>query len=324
MQLAQFTDLRRRVPFGRSGRLVSRLGIGSSYGVGAAGVEAAYRDHGVNYFYWGTFRRGDFGRGVRQLARQHRDDLFIVIQTYSRVAALIRPSLQRALRKLRIEYADILLLGLFNQPPRPRLLEAASRLHDEGLVRQLGVSCHRRPTFAQYIAEGVFDPLMFRYNAAHRGAEQDIFPHLVSRGSRVPDQPAWASPETAPSPLVGEGWGGGAENREGVARQGPRPGTVSYTATRWGHLVDPARMPPGEPTPRASDCYRFVLTQPAVDVCLTGPANDEQLAEAMAALERGPMDEQERAWMRRVGDHVYQQRLGGGLRNRLRKIGGTG
>lgn len=277
-------NLRERVTLGRTGRQVSRLGIASSYGVGADALEAAYHEHGVNYLYWGTFRRKGFGRGVRKLARGHRDDLMIVVQTYSRIGKLMRPSVARALRQLDIDYADILVLGLFNQPPARRLLDAARRLCDEGLVRHLAVSCHRRPTFARYIEDEVFDPIMFRYNAAHRGAEREIFPHL--QGTH-------------------------------------RPGTISYTATRWGHLLDPRRVPTDEPKPRASDCYRFVLTQPVVDVCLTGPADAEQLAEALETLQRGPMDEEELAWMRRVGDHVYRRPLGRGLRNRLRKIGGN-
>lgn len=277
-------DLSQRVPLGRTGLQVSRLGIASSYGVGADALEAAYHEHGINYLYWGTFRRKGFGRGVRHLARKHRDDLVIVVQTYSRIGKLMRPSVARALRQLDLDYADVLLLGMFNRPPAARLVDAARRLQDEGLVRHLAVSCHRRPTFARYIEDEEFDPIMFRFNAAHRGAERDIFPHL---------------------------------------KREHRPGTVSYTATRWGHLLDAKRLPPDEPKPRGSDCYRFVLSQPLVDVCLTGPADAEQLSEALASLERGPMDEQELAWMRRVGDYVYGQPLGSGLRNRLRKIGGN-
>jgi predicted aldo/keto reductase-like oxidoreductase len=79
---------------------------------------------------------------------------------------------------------------------------------------------------------------------------------------------------------------------------------VAYTATRWGALMDPTLTPAGDPTPRASDCYRFALTRPEVDVVIAGPKNGEELDEAMAALDRGPMSEDELAWMRRVGDAV--------------------
>ena len=127
------------------------------------------------------------------------------------------------------------------------------------------ISCHHRPTFAKYIADPVWGAIMVRYNAAHRGAEGEVFPHLA-----MPDP----------------------------------PGVVAYTATRWGALLDPTLVPKGEPVPRASDCYRFALSRPEVDVVISGPSNGEELDEALAALDRGPMSDDELAWMRRVGDGV--------------------
>jgi hypothetical protein len=38
---------------------------------------------------------------------------------------------------------------------------------------------------------------------------------------------------------------------------------------------------------------------------MTGPANAEQMAEALEALRRGPMSEAELAWMRRVGAAIH-------------------
>jgi predicted aldo/keto reductase-like oxidoreductase len=74
---------------------------------------------------------------------------------------------------------------------------------------------------------------------------------------------------------------------------------VAYTATSWGRLLR-AKVA-GEPTPTAADCYRFVLTRPEVDVCLTGPANAAQMDEALRAISLGPMTPDELAWMRRAG-----------------------
>ena len=70
---------------------------------------------------------------------------------------------------------------------------------------------------------------------------------------------------------------------------------LAYTATRWGSLVGPAS---------ATDCYRFVLTHPAVTSVLFAPASRDQMIEALAALERGPMTPDELASMARVGDAV--------------------
>jgi aryl-alcohol dehydrogenase-like predicted oxidoreductase len=266
------SDLRTRTTLGRTGLSVGRLGLGSSYGIGAADVERAF-ERGVDLFYWGSARRSGFGAGVRALAARRREDVRIVVQTYTRVARLMRRSLERALRKLGTDHTDILLLGWWNAPPPRRIVDAALALVEAGRARHVMVSCHHRPTFRALAEEPAVGALMVRYNAAHPGAEQDVFPHLAA----------------------------------------PRPGVVAYTATRWGQLLDPRHTPPGEPTPRGSDCYRFALTHPAVDVCLAGPKDTAELDEALAALDRGPMDPDELAWMKRVGERVRKIPIPAGL-----------
>jgi aryl-alcohol dehydrogenase-like predicted oxidoreductase len=253
-----------RVTLGRTGLSSSALGLGSSYGIGERDVERAF-ERGVNYLYWGSARRGGFGRAIRRLAQSHRDDMIVVVQSYARVGLAVRPSLENALRRLRIDHADFLLLGWWNKKPPRRILDAALRLRDEGKVHHLMISCHHRPSFVDYIADPAFGAIMVRYNAAHTGAEREVFPHL------------------------GE----------------DPPGVVSYTTTRWGALLDASLVPATEPVPRASDCYRFALTHPGVSLCLAGPKNGAELDEAMAALDRGPMDADELAWMRRVGLGVH-------------------
>jgi aryl-alcohol dehydrogenase-like predicted oxidoreductase len=264
------TDFRTLVPLGQTGLQVSRLGIGSSFTGDPAFIEEAV-EQGVNYLYWGSIRRPAFGRAIRNVARRNREAVVLTVQSYTRVAALLAPSIDIALLRAGIEYFDFLLLGMWNKPPGQELLDAAQRLVEKGKVRHLMLSTHNRPSlqehFRQYSAkESPFDVFMLRYNAANRGAEDDVFPHL-------PDS--------------------------------PNPGIVAYTATRWGHLLDPKKMPAGEQTPPARDCYRFALSNSAVSMVLCGPANREQMQEALRALEAGPLDADEMARMRHIGDHIY-------------------
>ena len=109
---------------------------------------------------------------------------------------------------------------------------------------------------------------MIRYNAAHRGAEHDIFPQLAQYN----------------------------------------PGIVSYTATRWTYLL---RRPKGWSKdgriPTAGECYRFVLSNPSVHVCLTAPANESQLTENLAAIRQGSLNEEDMKFMKDFGDAVYKQ-----------------
>src|SRR5882672_2825285 len=136
-------------PLGRTGITVSRLGLGSSYGVAGRDVDRAV-ERGINYLYWGSRRRDDFGKAIARAAKRDRAGTCIVVQSYSRSALALGPSLDMALRRLAIDYADILLLGWWNAPPPRRILEAAQRTVEAGKARAVMISCHHRPTFASY------------------------------------------------------------------------------------------------------------------------------------------------------------------------------
>ena len=101
---------------------------------------------------------------------------------------------------------------------------------------------------------GLLDLLMIRYNAAHRGAETDIFPTTDALGLPV----------------------------------------VAYTCLRWGALRRPTPDdPPGFVVPRAPAWYRFALQSPSVTVALASPEGREELEEDLTVLGAGPLAEQE-------------------------------
>jgi aryl-alcohol dehydrogenase-like predicted oxidoreductase len=52
-------------------------------------------------------------------------------------------------------------------------------------------------------------------------------------------------------------------------------------------------------------CYRFVLSNPNVDVCLTSPTNLKQLEENISSLRLGPLSEEDMEFMRKFGDVVH-------------------
>src|SRR5689334_4124659 len=108
-----------KVTLGRTGLRVAPLGIASSFGLESSDVE-----RGVDYFYWGSMRRPAFGRGVKALAQKHREKMTVVVQSYTRAGFLMGTSLNGALRKLGLEYADVLLLGWWQSLPPPRILDA--------------------------------------------------------------------------------------------------------------------------------------------------------------------------------------------------------
>jgi predicted aldo/keto reductase-like oxidoreductase len=259
------------VVLGRTGLKVGRLGIASGYKAPTAAIEEAF-ERGCNYFTWGTVIKG-YVPGMREalktiVGKGQRDKLVLTAFTYAHNNFLTERLLSRGLKSVGLDHADVLILGYFSRKPPRRLIDGALRMKEKGLVRFIGISSHNRKLLGTIAGEGEFDVLHLRYNAAHRGAETEIFPFLARETER-------------------------------------RPGTVVFTATRWGKLLDPKKMPPGENPPTAADCYRFVLSHPAVDVCMSGAKTVEQIRENLSVLNSGPMTEAELERMRRIGDFIY-------------------
>jgi predicted aldo/keto reductase-like oxidoreductase len=252
---------------GKTGLQVGRLGVSASYGAPAEAFEAAF-EKGCNYFYWGSKRKSGMRQAIINICRKgKRDELVVLIQSYSRSPLLMEVFFKNALKSLNIDSADVLLLGWHKRRPSQRMLDKCLDMKAKGLYRYLAISSHNRPLFPRLARDNVFDIFHLRYNAAHRGAETEVFDQF--------------------------------SNQE-------KPGIVSYTATRWGQLLNPKKVPSGEKPLSASDCYRFVLSNPNVDICMCGPRDRGQMQEALRSLELGPLSEDELVRVRKIGDYVHQ------------------
>ena len=252
---------------GQTGLRVGRLGVAASFGAPAEVFEEAF-EKGCNYFYWGSLRKNGMRQAITNICRKgKRDGLVVLVQSYSRSPYLMERSLKKALKSLNIDFADVLLLGWYNRQPSQKILDRCLRMKAAGLFRFLAISSHNRLLFPQLAGGGVFDIFHVRYNAAHRGAETEVFDKLKDES---------------------------------------RPGIVSYTATRWRQLLNPKKIPRGEKPLSGSDCYRFVLSNPNVDICMCGPRDCSQMQEALRSLELGPLSGDELARLRKIGDYVHQ------------------
>ena len=257
---------------GATGFKVGRLGLAASYGAPARAFEEAF-EKGCNYFYLGSGRhRSGMKTAIRNLCKQgHRDKLIIAIHTYARFGFMTETLFKRSLHSLGIESADALILGWHNSAPFSMLIDFALRMKEQGLCKSIGMSGHNRSLFPEMMEKNIFDLFHIRYNPAHRGAEEECFPLF--------DKP-------------------------------PKPGVITYTATRWGHLIDVRNMPPGETALNASDCYRFVLSNSQVDICMCGPKNIDQMRTALTSLDLGPLTDQESNRIKTIGDHVHKTAKG--------------
>ena len=78
-------------------------------------------------------------------------------------------------------HSDVLLrrgggrVGAARSAPAARW-NTAGRPSATAAVRRLGITTHQRPLAAEAARSGKLDLLMIRYNAAHRGAETEVFP----------------------------------------------------------------------------------------------------------------------------------------------------
>ncbi len=235
----------------------------------ARDVERAFHELDTNALF-ATPKMREQAKGVRNLIRAgHRDEMVLASVAGLPTAGRVLAYWNRCARSFNIEKIDIFLMGWVQQRwyLRHSVWHAMNLLKESGKVRAIGFSIHDRQLAARLVRE--LDPspdiLMIRYNAAHRGAETDIFDHL-------PDE---------------------------------KPGVLAYTTTRWGELLEAkpeAGFPEGMTAP---ECYRFALTHPAVDAALCGARTWSELEEDVRGIREGPLPPDRLEEIERFGDAVH-------------------
>ncbi|HMR05536.1 MAG TPA: aldo/keto reductase [Polyangiaceae bacterium] len=244
-----------RRPLGKSGIVVSRLGLAGSFGIDADAVERAYHEFGINYFFV-TPRMKGLVTGIKRLiAAGHREDLVIAAGASIPTGGGVERSWAKQAKLFGVDSIDVFHLFWVQADwyVSGRTWPAMQKLKQTGKVRALAMSCHDRPRARAFVDELSLDALMLRYNAAHRGAEREVFDSLGDE----------------------------------------RPGIVSYTATRWGRLLKTAgglgpmtgpecyRFVLGHPKVDVALCGARDFAELAADVAgvLAGPLPAQRLAE---------------------------------------------
>jgi hypothetical protein len=143
------------------------------------------------------------------------------------------------------------------------------RAHREGAlagVRATGASFHDRRAARDAVTGELLDLAFVRYNAEHRGAEEDLFPALPT----------------------------------------PRRALVYAFKTTSGHLDEEARRRVGlaadDWQPELTCRYRFALARPELDGLLCALDEERHVAELDEALARGPLDAEETQYLCDLGD----------------------
>ena len=236
-------------------------------------------ESGVRYFNW-CGKPDGLSRAISELGPR-RKELVFATQLKARNAERADRELDWVLEQTGCEWLDIgTLYYVESDEEWCQILDAdgawnmLEKRRREGQLGLIGLTSHQRRLAATWASE--FSPmgtrrlhmLMIRYNAAHTGAEEDIFP--VTRKLDIP--------------------------------------VVSFTALRWCDLLRSAPDDPtGSQPPSAVDCYRFCLANPHISVVLSAPNSRDELNENLTLLDckEQPDDDWLRA-MRQHGRNVHR------------------
>jgi aryl-alcohol dehydrogenase-like predicted oxidoreductase len=270
---------------GRTGLQVAPLGLAAlsvrssavrAKNLSAGDVERAFYDHGINTFMV-HFLMKELCEGVRRLiSAGHREKLVLVSEVGLPFARTARSGLERHLRLLGTDHLDVWLVGWVrnNWYVRDSVWSEMVRLRESGKARAIGISSHDRPLAAALARRLPVDVLMVRYNAAHRGAEREVFDPLADLGEK-------------------------------------HPGIIAYTATRWGMLTKPLAKRGFPQAMTGAECYRFVLGHPVVDMAWCAARTPGELREDVEGALAGPLDPARLQEVRRFGDAVHASAQGG-------------
>jgi predicted aldo/keto reductase-like oxidoreductase len=208
-------------------------------------------ERGMNFLNWPG--HGDaMQQAIGELGAA-REQVVVCVQFEARTSSEAATELRSMLARLNTDYIDVLTFYYVETPAEwstilapGGALEFGRQARNDGVVRRLGITTHQRKLAAEAARSGVLDALMIRYNAAHRGAETEVFP---------------------------------------VANEVNLP-VITYTSLRWGALLHSTPDdPPGFEPARSPAWYRWVLQNPSVAVTMAAPRNRADLDEALTVLD---------------------------------------
>ncbi len=252
---------------------VCRLGLATrgNSRLSRADVHGAI-EQGINYLNWCGQPDGLSG-AVSELGNR-RDEVAVAVQLQARDGDGMRRQVDRALAGMNTDRIDVVTLYYVESEEEWEgmsggggALEALTDLKRQSVVRMVGLTSHQRKLSAGWAETGKLDLLMLRYNAAHRGAETEVFPVTEEWDIRF----------------------------------------IAYTCLRWGALMEKTEAdPPGFEPPPAREWYRYVLAEPRVAVALMAPRDRTELDHDLDLLDdwRGPTDAERKA-LEAHGERVH-------------------
>jgi aryl-alcohol dehydrogenase-like predicted oxidoreductase len=226
---------------------------------------------GINYFFFYGPGHTSFIEKLAALLPRKREQIIVATGSGSRRVEGLRAARRKLTALLGVEPIDVFFIEYVHPGDKPEVLFGKNGVLDE--LRQW-----REQGWVRFVGATAHDRSLASRLAAD--PRVDVLMHRFNMAHRK------AAREVFP-----------------VAARARTP-VVAFTATRWGTLLEPNADWPG-PTPTASDCYRYCLTQPAVHVVLTAPGSLAELEQNLDVLESPSMSRKDRDQWQRFGDLVH-------------------
>ena len=283
---------------GRTDLTVSALGLGGGGHISSADTLYAF-DRGINFFFYSSdlhhYLYSSMSGALQQLCGRGsavRDRVVLATVTYIKNPEAAMSALFDQFTELGIDSIDVFFWGWIGdmdagaftnclqlsddlrgansvyQRTIEKMFGVSERLRQMGAVRYIGASFHDLHLAQQWLNSPLLDVVMVRHNVAHRTAQDQVFNQLE------PHDP----------------------NRSGIV-------TFKSTGSHTGALWDaPKGLPEGCWVPEVPDLYRYSLSQPGVDVCLTGLRSTAEVDAAVDGFGRGPLTSAELDYLKLYGN----------------------
>ncbi|HEY9764406.1 MAG TPA: aldo/keto reductase [Trichocoleus sp.] len=251
------------------GNPISRLGLAAQQRMEVGCVDLAYQA-GINYFFSYGLGKGPFVEEVRSHLAQHRESLLVATGSESRTLSEVEAQLEKARHRFDVDTIDV----FFAEYVAPD----DDWTQVEGLLEKLHT--WKTQGLIRYVGASTHNrPVALQLIEQ---AHCDVLMHRYNMAHR------------------------GAEATVLPAAQATEKPVIAFTSTRWSTLLK-GHPDWSEAPPTAADCYRFVLSHPAVTVALTSPKTQADLKDNLKALTSPVLSPTELAHWQSYGDLVYGQ-----------------
>jgi aryl-alcohol dehydrogenase-like predicted oxidoreductase len=226
---------------------------------------------GINYFFFYGPGSTSFIEELAGLVTRKREQIFVATGSGSRRIAGLRAARRKLAGLVGIALIDLFFLEYVHPGDNPDVIFGRNGVLDE--LRQW-----KERGWVRFVGATAHDRSLARRLAAD--PRVDVLMHRFNMAHRKAAHEVFPAATKVRTPIV------------------------AFTATRWGTLLEPHADWPGSP-PAASDCYRYCLAQPSVQVVLTAPRSLAELEQNLDVLELPPMSKQKCGQWERFGDLVH-------------------